>query len=493
MTGKLLKNYKIKNSIALCFAFFVFLGSAANSYINYIENRKILYESIDEKLKDAALSANLVLQESFFDKAIDKNSISKNEDMKNIRKLSKLANNLKVEYVYAMIEKNNKIYFISSSATKKELKENKNLTKYYDIYEEATDVLKSVFRTNKITFEESTDKWGTFRSIFIPYKTKNGNRYIIGADIKIDYIKSILKDSLIKNIEIQMFILLILFILGYYFIKISKKELNEILSLKKRLDITIEEKTKELERLNNSLEQRVKEEIEKNRQKEQFILRQSKLAQMGEMLSMIAHQWRQPLSAIAATSSAIYIKASSQKLDMEKAKELSKKILDYTQHLSSTISDFRNFFQSNKNKESVSLKTIVQEALNIIEASLENRNIKINTKYHSDKEIVTYKNELKQVVLNIVKNAEDALIEKKIKDPIINIEVFESIITIEDNARGVPLDIIDKIFEPYFSTKTQKDGTGLGLYMSKIIVEEHCKGKLTVENTDTGALFRIEL
>jgi len=493
MTQRLLKNYKIKNIIAFCFALFVFLGSAVNSYIDYKVNKKILYDSIDGKLKDAALSTNLILGESFFDRATEKGSISDKEDWENIIKLSKLANNLKVEYVYAMVQRDGKIYFITSSATDEELRDKKNLTRYFDYYDEATDVLKNVLKTNKITFEESTDKWGTFRSIFIPFETKKGNRYIIGADMEIDYIKQMLRNSLLKTVGIQLLILVILIILGYLFIRVSKKELKEIMSIKNQLDKTIEEKTQELENLNSSLEQRVKEEVEKNRQKEQFILRQSKLAQMGEMLSMIAHQWRQPLAAIAATSNSIYLKARSNKLDNEKAMTLSLKISQYTQHLSSTINDFRNFFQTNKDKELVSLKSIVQDALNIVEASLKNQNIQIETTYHSDEEINTYKNELKQVVLNIIKNAEDALTEQDIKDPKIEIEVHKTKITIKDNAKGIPPEIMDRIFEPYFSTKNQKDGTGLGLYMSKVIIEEHCKGKLCAQSTSSGAIFTIEL
>ena len=223
------------------------------------------------------------------------------------------------------------------------------------------------------------------------------------------------------------------------------------------------------------------------------LVQQNRLAQMGEMISMIAHQWRQPLSAISATSGSITLKAKLGKLNKENAIELSTSITDYAQHLSSTIDDFRNFFKEKKHKESVSLKEIVNATLAIVKMSLEKSNIDMVTNLTSDKEIQIYANELKQVVLNIIKNAQDALIEQNIQNPKIEIYADDTTIIISDNAGGVPEAIIDKIFEPYYSTKMKKDGTGLGLYMSKIIIEEHCGGKLSVANDKNGAVFTIKL
>ncbi len=247
------------------------------------------------------------------------------------------------------------------------------------------------------------------------------------------------------------------------------------------------------EEFRTKLKQRVDEEVKKNRLKDQYILQQSKLAQMGEMISMIAHQWRQPLSAISATSGSISIKAKIGTLDNETSKQLADNITEYSQHLSRTIDDFRNFFKENKTKENTTLDEIVQETLDIVRLSLENLEIKLITAFDSKSEIYTYKNELKQVVLNIIKNAEDIFKEKNIKNPKITIITKDKTITIKDNAGGIPKDIIDKIFEPYFSTKIQKDGTGLGLYMSKTIIDEHCNGELKVHNDKNGAVFTIML
>jgi PAS domain S-box-containing protein len=238
-------------------------------------------------------------------------------------------------------------------------------------------------------------------------------------------------------------------------------------------------------------------DITELKQKETQLLHQSRLAQMGEMISMIAHQWRQPLNTISSYNDTIKLKTILEKLDYETVMDLSKKISTQVQFLSSTIDDFRNFFKPDKDKKKTNLNKITKEVLDIIELSLKNNNIKCKTKLNSDTEFISFENELKQVIINLIKNAEDALIEKNIKNPFISIETYTKdkniIFEIQDNAFGIDEKIKNKIFEPYFSTKTQKDGTGLGLYMSKIIIEKHCKGKLLVENTEHGAKFTIIL
>ncbi len=214
---------------------------------------------------------------------------------------------------------------------------------------------------------------------------------------------------------------------------------------------------------------------------------------------MIAHQWRQPLAAISSTSGSMELKASLDKLDKDKAIELSRNISMYSQHLSETIDDFREFFKINKEKKDVSYTELIDCALNIVEDSIINKNIKIVKKINCEYKFNTYPNEIKQVILNLIKNAEDILIEKDVKDPTITIETscsvncVDSILKIYDNGGGIPEELIDKIFDPYFSTKSKKDGTGLGLYMSKTIIEEHCGGALTAYNSKDGAVFTITL
>jgi len=250
---------------------------------------------------------------------------------------------------------------------------------------------------------------------------------------------------------------------------------------------------KEQEMFQELLKNQVAQEVEKNRKKDKMMVQQSRLAQMGEMISMIAHQWRQPLSAISAASGSIQIKAKREKLTNTTAIELSKNISQYAQHLSSTIDDFRNFFKENKMKEKTTLQEMTISTLNIVNLSLKSKNITLTTEFDTPQEIATYVNEFKQVLLNIIKNAEDVLLEREIKNPQITIKILNNELTISDNAGGVDEKNIHKIFEPYFSTKTKKDGTGLGLYMSKTIIEEHCNGVLSITNNKVGAEFKIQI
>lgn len=241
----------------------------------------------------------------------------------------------------------------------------------------------------------------------------------------------------------------------------------------------------------------LEKELSNSRRKDKQLLEQSRLAQMGEMISMIAHQWRQPLAAISSASGAIHLKAKRDRLTKELAIELSSKISNYSQHLSSTINDFREFFKTNKEKKSTSLEEIINSVLNIVEETIENQNIQLIKDFRSNITFETFPNEIKQVILNLIKNAEDILLEKKIKNPRIEICTYQKnkrlYLEVIDNGGGIPTQILGQIFDPYFSTKIQKDGTGLGLYMSKTIIQEHCNGLLEVENTKEGALFRIEL
>jgi len=277
----------------------------------------------------------------------------------------------------------------------------------------------------------------------------------------------------------------------------NKENQNANLTLK-ALSHLISQTSSELEEINNSLKETIEYEVEKNRLQDQQMLNQSRLAQMGEMISMIAHQWRQPLNAISLTTNNLQLKCMMGDMEKDFFKKELKLIDEYSQHLSKTIDDFRNFFKDNKQKETTNLQVVIENTLSIIKPSMENMNIEIITSFNCAHDIDIYPSEIMQVILNIIKNAEDVLMENKIKSPTISIETkcgsmhSKPTIIIKDNAGGIPENILDNIFDPYFSTKLEKDGTGLGLYMSKIIIEEHCKGKLTVINDDNGAVFILE-
>ena len=250
-------------------------------------------------------------------------------------------------------------------------------------------------------------------------------------------------------------------------------------------------------RYNKKLEKSVKEIKKELEEKQKQLLQQSRLAQMGEMISMIAHQWRQPLAAISSTSSTILLKSKLNKLDKESTIELASRINEYSRHLSNTIEDFRNFFKADKKQDISNFSIMVDNVISIVKPSLDNKKITIIKDIKHKKPFKTYPNELKQVILNLIKNAEDALVENRIVNPHIKIKTYKkgdkAILEISDNAGGIPKDVLPKIFDPYFSTKKKKDGTGLGLYMSKIIIEDHCKGKISAYNDKEGAVFKIEL
>ena len=236
--------------------------------------------------------------------------------------------------------------------------------------------------------------------------------------------------------------------------------------------------------------------VENLRRKDEILFRQSRMAQMGEMISMIAHQWRQPLNAITLTTSALGLKIEDDKYDKTFFQSRLERISNYVQHLSSTIEDFREFFKPDKTKQETSLCKIMKNTLDLVRVGLENNNITILTEYDCKCSLFSYNNELLQVAMNLIKNAEDALLENKIISPTITIKCYsdsdKSVLEIGDNAGGIDTSIIDKIFDPYFTTKGEHNGTGLGLYMSKMIVEEHCKGILSVHNSSMGAVFKIE-
>jgi len=263
----------------------------------------------------------------------------------------------------------------------------------------------------------------------------------------------------------------------------------------KALSHLISQTSLELEEINLSLEKRVEFEVEKNREKDTAMLQQSKMAQMGELMAMIAHQWRQPLSAVSANANDLILKLMLDNYEKEYFDKKLKAITDLSQHLSKTIDDFRGFYKEDKERVEIIFSDIVKAVLSIVETSIENKNIKITTEFNCRLKINTYVNELRQVILNLIKNAEDILIEKEVKTPYIHIETFDdeknSYLLIKDNGGGIPENIMGKIFDPYFSTKTKKDGTGLGLYMTKIIIEEHCGGKLEAYNEKGGAVFKI--
>ncbi len=242
---------------------------------------------------------------------------------------------------------------------------------------------------------------------------------------------------------------------------------------------------------------------EELRQKDILLQQQSRLSSMGEMLGNIAHQWRQPLSLISATATGYQLKSElGMKSTQEETLKDMKKINEAVQYLSKTIDDFRNFFRSNNKKEIFKLAKVIDDCENITSASFKNNHIILKKLIeNTDLEYNGASSMLSQVILNIFSNAKDILVEKNIKNKIVTITLKKeqniTIIKIKDNAGGVPEEIIDKIFDPYFTTKHQSQGTGIGLYMSSQIIQKHFDGSLSVKNTKDengfGAEFTIKI
>ncbi|AXX92351.1 hypothetical protein CPU12_06960 [Malaciobacter molluscorum LMG 25693] len=233
-------------------------------------------------------------------------------------------------------------------------------------------------------------------------------------------------------------------------------------------------------------------------EQQNMLIEQSKSAAMGEMISMIAHQWRQPLQAVSILVQKLPL---VKMIDGEITDQAINQVVDdvgiQLEYMSKTIDDFRDFFKPNKEKEIVRISSLINKTLDFLSYMLKVDVINFNKKIEDDVVIKVHINEIVQVLINIIKNARDVMIEKNILHRLINIHCYKQndflIIEIEDNAGGIPENIISKVFEPYFSTKEKKNGTGIGLYMSKTIIEQHSLGKLSVFNSDLGAVFKIEL
>ncbi len=261
--------------------------------------------------------------------------------------------------------------------------------------------------------------------------------------------------------------------------------------MKKKLDdnfSTLEKKNKVLEKLINL-------EIKKNKKKDQIIFKQNKLVSMGEMITNITHQWRQPLMEISSLFIPIEAKLSlNNKLEKQEVREAIVKLNEITKYMSNTIDDFKNFFSKNKEKTKFKLSDQINSSVNIISSGLYANKILLEIIVKKNPVIYGYENEYTQVLINIINNAKDILIQRNTKKSKIKIVINEdennAIVTISDNAGGIKIKAINDIFNPFF-TYEKTNGSGVGLFMSKLIIENNMNGKLLVNNDKEGASFII--
>lgn len=276
---------------------------------------------------------------------------------------------------------------------------------------------------------------------------------------------------------------------------LEKKD-KKLLILNETLEQRVIKQTEQLQKLNLTLEQRVKEEIKKNEEKQKILFLQSRMASLGQMLANIAHQWRQPLTELNLTLFNIS-KEVRKHCENEKVLEYYEEGKFIIKGMSKTIDDFSNFFDPNKPTEPFYLSDSINESLEILKKLILREKITIRTNFE-DLKVIGISNELSQVLINLIQNANDAFKHHKIINKKIIIKTYRTkdnfvIIEVKDNALGIPLEYIEKIFEPYFTTKHLSSGTGLGLFMSRMIIEKSLNGYIEVHNCEEGSIFTIKI
>jgi len=263
------------------------------------------------------------------------------------------------------------------------------------------------------------------------------------------------------------------------------------------LERKVTERTHELDELNRTLDHRVQDEIVKRKRQEALLIQQSRLAAMGEMIGSIAHQWRQPLNALGLVLQNIGMQYRMGQLSDESMTRMQEKAQRLLERMSSTIDEFRNFFKPTKQQERFNLLKSLTSATDIMEATFKHHSIELTIECDPTIEIFGIAGEISQVFLNLLSNAKDAILANKPESPRITARVQRVgervLIAVDDTGGGIPEPILDKIFDPYFTTKDEGQGTGIGLYMSKMIVEGYWGGRLSAANTADGACLTIDL
>lgn len=367
----------------------------------------------------------------------------------------------------------------------------KNL--YFSL-EKDKEILKKLEDKNIVDMQEIEIEQRFFTS-FVIHKQNMPNSFSIVFLQDTTFLKVIVKKAILQSLLIFSALAILMILIINYGFEVILKELDWS---NKRLKNSQENLKKLNQNLQEEVDRQIQLQIKKDqeaKEKERILSHQSKLASMGEMIGNIAHQWRQPLTALATILINIELFFQKDKLTKERLESKIVEANEQISYMSKTIDDFRDFFGSKKELQNEQISSIIDSAKNLMSASLKNHNIALHVKIEDDFIVEVFSNEIAQALLNIISNAKDMLVEREIQNAKIFINTFLNdgikTLTISDNAKGIQIEPIEKIFEPYFTTKHAKSGTGIGLYMAKIIIEKNNNAKIDVKNTQDGALFSI--
>jgi PAS domain S-box-containing protein len=276
---------------------------------------------------------------------------------------------------------------------------------------------------------------------------------------------------------------------------ISRQAMATDITERKLAEEQLKRQKQQLEELNSNLEEMVQEEVAKNREKDIMLIQQNRQAALGELLDHIAHQWKQPLNSISLIVQNLWESYAYSELTADKIQETIDKTMALLEHMAQTIDVFRDFYRPDKKKTVFCIKESIDKVLAFVSPALKYQSIAVELDLDPGLLATGYPKQYTQVLLNILSNAREAFRERKTKEPMVKIRGFaegnQAVVTIMDNAGGIPEAIIPRIFDLYVTTKEASGGTGIGLHMSKNIIEKNMHGSLTAENTDDGAQFRI--
>src|SRR5574344_976245 len=372
-----------------------------------------------------------------------------------------------------------KTYFINSNHYKNQYIKELNIE---NIDNKMVDIFSSIEKLDKKNSKEYfTNINFNIDSIFVYLGS------LVNYDLPISINEKRDTDNIFKLVTIFSFISI--FFVVFFTIILSLFITFHFRKLYYLQDKIVEKKTKELKELNNNLEQKIKLEVAKNRKKDIIMFQQARFASLGEMLNNIAHQWRQPLGSISMIIQSFQTKMRLNKLSLDFVEQKVADALLLAQNMSNTLDDFKNFFSPNKSKNSFFIKDCVENSIELSKYFLNKENIKVDLIVKKNVKIYSFENELSHVFLNIISNSKDALINNISKDNrvirvIVNSKKDFVFVNISDNGGGIPPLIMPKIFEPYYTTKYKSAGTGIGLYMSKQIIEKHIKGQISCKNIE---------